>query len=152
MHTIADGRTPPIVRMKARISVIIAKRLGKLPPAQLQRVLVLLSKHSRPATYEEAEHALLAVVRSDATCAGRFGCLPRSIATCLLLRTAGIWPMWCSGIPSAPPFRAHAWIEAEGRIVAEIGELTSYCRLMTVPEHYGWDSHESESESAQEIA
>ncbi|MBO0879863.1 MAG: lasso peptide biosynthesis protein, partial [Mycobacterium sp.] len=36
-------------------------------------------------------------------------------------------------VPTKPPFRAHAWIEADGHIVADLGALHSYSRLISVP-------------------
>ncbi|MDO1481573.1 MULTISPECIES: lasso peptide biosynthesis B2 protein [Rhodococcus] len=120
-------------KVKVGASVLVAKQLARLTPWTLHRVLTFLARRARPARYDEAERAVLAVVQHDPTCAGRFGCLPRSIAACLLLRTDGSWPIWCTGIPAAPPFRAHAWLETEGRLVAELGQPSSYRTLMTMP-------------------
>ena len=45
-------------------------------------------------------------------------CLERSVATALLCRMRGSWPDWCAGV-ALEPFRAHAWVEAEGSVVGE---------------------------------
>jgi len=37
----------------------------------------------------------------------------------LLCRQRGYAPTWCVGVVATPPFAAHAWIEADDRIVDE---------------------------------
>jgi len=65
-------------------------------------------------------------------CCGRNACLPRTIATAILCRSAGHWPTWCTGVLAAPPFSAHAWIEAEGRTVDEYVDDTSLVTMLSV--------------------
>jgi hypothetical protein len=52
-------------------------------------------------------------------CAGREGCLPRSLATVLFCRLQGRWAAWCVGTRTVPPFGAHAWVEVAGEPVGE---------------------------------
>ncbi|MFD0382133.1 lasso peptide biosynthesis B2 protein [Streptomyces stramineus] len=60
------------------------------------------------------------------------GCLQRSVATALLCRMRGVWPDWCTGVRTAP-FRAHAWVEVDGRPIGEPHQDDYYRRLMVVP-------------------
>jgi hypothetical protein len=44
----------------------------------------------------------------------------------------GEWPTWVTGVRMAP-FRAHAWVEAEGRLVDEPYPAGYHVPTMTVP-------------------
>ncbi|MEU6552647.1 lasso peptide biosynthesis B2 protein [Streptomyces sp. NPDC046915] len=59
---------------------------------------------------------------------GCSGCLQRTIATALLCRVRGAWPTWCTGVRTHP-FAAHAWVEAEGRLVGE-GHLRGHFKTL----------------------
>ncbi|MFD5735820.1 lasso peptide biosynthesis B2 protein [Streptomyces sioyaensis] len=123
----------PANRACARPAVVLARLLTRLPPRRLQRLLGLISRGARPAAYEQALSARNAVTAVSALCAGREGCLPRSVATALVCRARGIWPAWCVGVRAAPPFAAHAWVETTGRPVGE-SIPDNYLRvLITVP-------------------
>ncbi|WUH96275.1 lasso peptide biosynthesis B2 protein [Spirillospora sp. NBC_00431] len=111
--------TPPARRAAARVAVALARLLARLPPGYIRLVLGILSAGARPATYEQARAARDAVTSVSLTCLGPRGCLPRSVATALLCRLGGAWPTWCAGVRTLPPFGAHAWVEAEDRIVEE---------------------------------
>ncbi|MEW2355924.1 lasso peptide biosynthesis B2 protein [Spirillospora sp. NPDC029432] len=116
-------------RIAARTAVAAARGLVRLPPWRLRRVLEAARRGARPATVDEAAAARRAVVAVSVLCAGQ-GCLPRSVATALLCRLGGSWPDWCTGVLTEP-FRAHAWVEAEG---VPVGEDTGhYHKVMTVP-------------------
>lgn len=67
--------------------------------------------------------------------AGRYGCLMRSVATALLSRRYGAWTTWCVGVRTELPFAAHAWVEADGRLVGEAGDMTTFSRLIVVGPH-----------------
>jgi hypothetical protein len=124
-------------RAAARLAVALARLLALLPPARIRAVLAVLRRGARPATYGQARAARDAVVAVSLTCLGPRGCLPRSLATVLLCRMGGGWPTWCAGARVMPPFGAHAWVEAEGRLVEENvpdGYLTP---LITVPPRDG---------------
>lgn len=117
---------------KIQLTVVAAKRLARRPPQRLKALLAKLSAGTRPASYAEASRARDEVLTHNALCRGRNSCLPRSIATALLCRSRGTWPSWCVGVIASPPFGAHAWVEADGRIVDEPIESTSYRTFFTV--------------------
>ncbi|KLJ03154.1 lasso peptide biosynthesis B2 protein [Streptomyces albidoflavus] len=122
-----SARTPLRRRLAARGAVGAALLLARLSPGRIRRALTLVAKGARPATAEEALAARRAVVSVSRRCAGQ-GCLPRAIATALLCRLSGRWPDWCTGVRTEP-FRAHAWVEADGAPVGE-GEDARYYRTV----------------------
>jgi hypothetical protein len=129
----ARSEVPRRARIAARLAVAVAKPLTRLPPDRIRRLLTALARGARPAGFERAAAARDAVTTVSLVCAGREGCLQRSIATALLCRARGSWPTWCVGVRTAPPFAAHAWVEAEGRMVGE-GVPEGYFRvLISVP-------------------
>lgn len=113
-----------------RLAAGVARLLVLLPPARLQRVLRVLSKRTRPATYDQAAYARNAVVSVSTRCAG-LGCLQRSVATALLCRAHGRWVDWCSGF-RIQPFGAHAWVEVDEKPVDEPGELAVFRTVLAV--------------------
>nr|WP_202446765.1 lasso peptide biosynthesis B2 protein [Streptomyces sp. SID5468] len=104
-------------RAVALCAVFAARLLVRLPPGRLRRVLTRVCRGARPAGAESAARAREAVVAVSLRCAGPY-CLQRSVATALLCRLSGQWPDWCTGVRTEP-FRAHAWVEAEGVPVGE---------------------------------
>jgi hypothetical protein len=106
-------------RMVTRLAVGIARLLATRSPREIRMVLSLLRGGARPATVEQAKAIRDSVVTVSLACAGREGCLPRSLATVLLCRVRGCWPTWCVGARRLEPFGAHAWVEAEGVPVGE---------------------------------
>ncbi len=130
-HEVARPTLPAQV---ATVAVAAAARgLAKTPPRFLRRVLGVLSVGAHEATYEEARAARDLVLTVSAYTRGGSACLPRSIATALVCRRRGVWPDWCVGVLSAPPFTAHAWVEAEGRIVDEPMTSADFSKLFSVP-------------------
>ncbi|KAB2370746.1 lasso peptide biosynthesis B2 protein [Actinomadura montaniterrae] len=117
-------------RAGARAAVGAARLIAALPPRRLRRVLAVLRRGARPATGEEALAARQAVVTVSVQCAGQ-GCLQRSLATVLLCRAGGTWPDWCTGV-RLEPFRAHAWVEADGEPVGERAEVLAFAKTMVV--------------------
>jgi hypothetical protein len=120
-------------RWVVRCVVLLARLLALLRPRLLGRLLRLLAGGARPAGYDEALLARRSVVSVSPYCAGWRGCLPRSIAICLLCRRSGCWPLWSVGVRATPPFAAHAWVEAAGRMVGEPGPRAAYRALLQVP-------------------
>ncbi|AIA02566.1 lasso peptide biosynthesis B2 protein [Streptomyces noursei] len=120
-HPIPESHvgTSFVQRAAARAAVAVARPLLLLPPARLSGILRRVARGARPAGHERTFRARQAVTTVSAVCAGREGCLPRSVATALLCRARGEWPTWCVGVRAAPPFGAHAWVTAEGRLVGE---------------------------------
>lgn len=127
-----SGRRRRLDRTRARLAVAVARVLNLLPPRLIRLCLRVLSRGARPASIEAAEAARRTVVAVSPAAAGAYGCLIRSIATTLVLRTRGQWPTWCVGVRAEPPFGAHAWVEAEERLVDEPGTMQTYRRLITV--------------------
>nr|BAL72549.1 lariatin biosynthetic protein [Rhodococcus jostii] len=122
-------------RLRLASALSLGKALSHLPPGLLRRSMTAFAAKARPASYREAEAAVVSITQYSKASAGPGSCLQRSISVCILMRLDGRWPTWCVGVPSKPPFRAHAWIEAGGQIVAELGDMNSYSRLMTISTH-----------------
>src|SRR3712207_3106579 len=123
-------------RGRVRTMVAAARLLSTRSPQRIRKVLTRLRRGARPATYEEACIARQAVVSVSLACAGREGCLARSLATTLLCRSNGYWPTWCLGARRLAPFYAHAWVEVDDVMRSEehTSELQSrqylVCRLL----------------------
>ena len=60
----------------------------------------------------------------------RLDCLPRAMATYLLLRWQGLPATLCIGVKRYP-FAAHAWVECFGEVLGE--SRTSWCHEAYVP-------------------
>ncbi|WP_406638461.1 lasso peptide biosynthesis B2 protein [Amycolatopsis sp. WGS_07] len=112
------------------LTVSIATLLLLLSPKHLCAALEFARRGARPATYEQARNARRSVVAISLRCAGD-GCLLRSVATALLCRAHGTWPTWRTGVRTQP-FSAHAWIEADGKVVDEIHPPGYFAPLLTV--------------------
>ncbi|MFI1223227.1 MULTISPECIES: lasso peptide biosynthesis B2 protein [unclassified Streptomyces] len=124
------GAGPGGVRLRAAVAAAIV--LSRLKPGRLRRVLARCARGARPASYAETLEVLEAVVATSRRCAGRYGCLPRSVAVALACRMSGVWPDWCAGVRAAPPFSPHAWVQAGGRTVGEQVEPADLRPLMVV--------------------
>jgi hypothetical protein len=118
-------------RVAALAAVSAATLLERLPPRRLRRVLEAARRGARPATAAQALAARDAVVAVSIRCAGQ-GCLRRSVAVVLLCRMGGAWPDWCTGV-RVEPFRAHAWVEANGAAIGELDDMHLYHKTMSVP-------------------
>jgi hypothetical protein len=123
---------PPFGRRgRAYLAVIVARVLATRSPARMRAILTMVSRGARPADQTRALLARQDVTAVSMVCRGARGCLPRSIATALVCRLSGTWPTWCAGVRAVAPFSAHAWVEAEGRMVGEI-EPDGYFRPLIV--------------------
>ncbi|MEU9031356.1 lasso peptide biosynthesis B2 protein [Streptomyces sp. NPDC048383] len=131
------ARLPLRRRLWIRTLVGAARLLVLLAPHRLRRALTFLSRGAAPATAAQALRARGAVLEASLAMNGMRSCLPRSVAVALLCRSRGVWPTWCVGVRAAPPFTAHAWVEAEGGLVGEKGRYESWSRLITVGPHQG---------------
>ncbi|QIS10461.1 lasso peptide biosynthesis B2 protein [Nocardia arthritidis] len=117
----------------ARFIIVVATVLTYLPPYRIRQILMVVRRGAHPASHESAVAARNAVVAVSMRCAGRDGCLVRSLSTVLLCRFFGQWPTWCIGVQNLPPFGAHAWVEAEGKLVNELVPYDYLSRLIVVP-------------------
>jgi hypothetical protein len=120
-------------RILVTILVGVARLLATQSPRRIRKVLGWLRRGARAASYDEAHTARQTVVTVSLVCAGREGCLPRSLATVLLCRLRGRWPTWCVGARRMAPFGAHAWVEAEGVPVDEDYPPDYFRKFFTVP-------------------
>ncbi|MEV5962850.1 lasso peptide biosynthesis B2 protein [Kribbella sp. NPDC051952] len=119
-------------RVAVRLVVPVARLLATRSPAQLRRVMGVLAKGTRPADGQVTTRARAAVVAVSMSCSGPQGCLPRSIATALLCRARGQWPVWCVGVRRYPPFGAHAWVEVGGKAIGEPYPTDYHAKLISV--------------------
>ncbi|MFD6392229.1 lasso peptide biosynthesis B2 protein [Nocardia sp. NPDC060259] len=126
----AEGRRGE--RFSARWAVRVARIIVMLPPHRIEWLLNKLHRGSSPAAFDDAERWRRRVVEVSPAAAGRYGCLIRSVATTLLGRRYGAWPTWCVGVRTELPFAAHAWVEAEGKLVGEPGDMATFSRLIVV--------------------
>lgn len=109
----------PLARAQIAVITPIACLIHRRSPQHMKRILQKLSTGARPATYDEAKRARDEILTASARCRGGSACLIRSLSVALLCRLRGTWPTWCVGVLAAPPFAAHAWVEADGEIVDE---------------------------------
>ena len=123
-------RPTGLLLLRTRLVVGIAFLLTFLRPDVLAFALRHVMKGAAPATAAGAYRARAHACAVSARCAGQ-GCLQRSIAVVLLCRLAGTSPVWKTGYRVAP-FAAHAWVEVEGRPVAEPGDVSSYTTVIEV--------------------
>jgi len=129
-----DPRSVPFgQRVRVRAAVAAARLLSTQSPRRIRAVLTRLRQGARPASYAQACAARHAVVSVSLACAGREGCLVRSLATVLLCRSHGYWPTWCLGARRLAPFYAHAWIEVDGVMIGEEYPADYFRTLFTVP-------------------
>ncbi|MFD0689753.1 lasso peptide biosynthesis B2 protein [Actinomadura fibrosa] len=119
-------------RVRVRLAVGAGACLARLKPRRIEKVLAFASRGARPATRDEAEALLSDVLAASLRSHGTEACLRRSLAVVLLGRTRGVWPTWCVGVLTAPPFMAHAWVEAGGVMIGERAGAAFYGRLISV--------------------
>ncbi|WP_079056522.1 lasso peptide biosynthesis B2 protein [Streptomyces caeruleatus] len=114
--------------------IIPASRvLSRKSPRQLRKLLGRLAAGARPASYSEAKLARDQILTASPRCRGGSACLVRSLSVALLCRSRGVWPTWCVGVIATPPFSAHAWVEADGRVVDEPLDSADFRTFFTVP-------------------
>ena len=129
-----EPRSVPLPRRTVvYVMVGAARLLATQSPRRIRRVLGWLQRGAKPATVEQAKAAWDDVMAVSLTCAGREGCVPRSLAIVLLCRLRRAWPTWCVGARRVPPFAAHAWVEADGVMVGDQYPPDYFRTLFTVP-------------------
>ncbi|WP_306208666.1 lasso peptide biosynthesis B2 protein [Actinoplanes sp. RD1] len=127
-----DVAVPVPHRLVVSAAVGVARVLARRRPADLCRILATVRRGAPPASYAEAQRARNLVLTVSTRCCGRKACLQRSIATFLVCRAWGRSVTWCAGVLAAPPFTAHAWVEACGRPVDESGDGTALTTICSV--------------------
>jgi hypothetical protein len=120
-------------RILVRLAVGLAQLLARQPPRRIKKVLVGIQRGAEPATFAQAKAARDAVIAVSLACAGREGCLTRSLATVVYCRLHGQCATWCLGARRLPPFAAHAWIEVDGLAVDEPYPPDYFRTFFTVP-------------------
>ncbi|MEV7466808.1 lasso peptide biosynthesis B2 protein [Streptomyces kronopolitis] len=125
------ARLPLRRRLLPLLAVGVARPLARLTPLRLRTVLEFARRGAAPADAGQAQRARDQVVSVSLRCAGQ-NCLQRSLATALLCRARGVWPTWSTGVRTHP-FAAHAWVEAEGRLIGEPHPKDYFKPLLTVP-------------------
>ncbi len=120
-------------RLLARLAVGAAHLLATQPPRRIRRALSFVQRGAEPATLGQATAARGTVFSVSLACAGREGCLVRSLATVLLCRAQGTYPTWCVGARRLPPFGAHAWVEVGGVPVDEPYPPDYFRKFFAVP-------------------
>lgn len=128
---------PLAMRARVRGASLLAALLAKQPPARIRSVLSWVRRGARPASHDDAAAVREATVAVSLDAAGPEGCLRRTLTVALLCRARGIWPTWCVGVTTLPPFRAHSWIEAEGRVVGEDVPSSTFCTMIALPARGG---------------
>lgn len=123
--------------MRVRLASLLAVAVARLSPARIRGLLNWLRRGARPASYERAAQLRDATVEVSLSAAGPEGCLRRTLTVVLVCRSHGIWATWCVGVTRLPPFRAHSWIEAEGRVVGEDVPASQFCTLIALPARAG---------------
>lgn len=123
---------PLRLRLLTRLAICTARLLVLLKPHLLTRVLTRLSRGAAAADSTQAHAARASVLAASLSLNGLRSCLPRSVSIALLCRLQGVWPTWCVGVRAAPPFAAHAWVEAGGELIGERGNPDTFARLITV--------------------
>ncbi|NKY78917.1 lasso peptide biosynthesis B2 protein [Nocardiopsis dassonvillei] len=124
-----------IVASGALLMVLTNARIGPRR-SRMNRMVRLAQNVSkfgrRPATTAEAAEVVHAVRRLGLFSPVRVACLEESVAAALALAALGRGVRWCHGV-IADPIRLHAWIEAEGRPVAEPDSTRRCTALLTIP-------------------
>lgn len=112
--------------------VRVASIMQRQQPARLRRLLTRIAAGAMPASYAQTYAIKEQVLTASPECRGSEACLTRSITIALLCRLRGSWPEWCVGVLMSPPFTAHAWVQAESRIVEDVLLTGDYRTFYTV--------------------
>lgn len=116
--------------IRVHLVVAAARLLAKRSPDRIEKVMSLAAKGAQPASYLQIRDTQRTVLSVSAICAGD-GCLHRSISVALLCRMTGTFPEWKTGI-QMDPFRAHAWVQAEGKSADHGMDPDTWIELITV--------------------
>ncbi|GAA1860334.1 lasso peptide biosynthesis B2 protein [Myceligenerans crystallogenes] len=119
----------------ALVLTVIVRDVGSKAHA-MSRLLALMEVANnvsrRPAGPESARAAVQCVRAVAFWMPTRVACLEESVAAMVYLAFAGRTPTWCHGV-ATDPHTLHAWIECDGRAVAEPASTSRYTILRTIP-------------------
>jgi ATP-binding cassette subfamily B protein len=119
-------------RVYARLAVLLARRLERAKPSDVERTLQRWANRFPPAEERMVAVYRNAVCAASRRCRGQEGCLLRSLSVVVMGRMRRESVSWCTGIDDKP-FRAHAWVEVNGKPVGEPAEVETYAKTMEVP-------------------
>jgi hypothetical protein len=116
---------------KALIGLLLYDLLGFGLPRSFRRLHKFVqNRHvaSGPATPDSIERVCKAMNYACVFYCKHVLCLQRSTVTTWLLRNAGVAAQMVVGTQEMP-FKAHAWVEVDGRVINEITNVSHYIEL-----------------------
>ncbi len=118
-----------IDRLRGFFTVVVAYiALRCLSLAKIRQILsVVKPRCSREISFNEANIGWEAVRQPTFFFSGRLACIELSLAFVLFALTKGLSTTWCVGV-ATEPFRAHAWIEVDGKPFREAAHLQQHFR------------------------
>lgn len=134
VRPVSVARLRALDRFVILVFVSLARLMVRSSPTVLRTRLARLCSGVRLGSYFEVQKVRDAVLSSSSLCRGSDACLIRSVTVLLVCRWKGYVPVWCVGVAVVPPFAAHAWLEAEGRVVDEPFTVDSFKAFFKVPE------------------
>ena len=120
-------------RLIALIAIIIGRRMERQRIGEFCRRLEMWSERYPPADTGMAERYRNAVCAVSRRCRSQQGCLLRSLSTAAACRISRRSVTWCTGFTDRP-FRAHAWVEANGTPIGEPDAVRRYTITRTSSE------------------
>jgi len=124
-------QVPRRIKLLTRMALFLSAPLNRVSPQTIEQVLTHLTKRLPAATEEQVLDIRAATCAVSRRCRSQDGCIRRSLAvataTCLIRRSVS----WCTGY-AQDPFRAHAWVELNGKPVGEPKEIYMYTKTIDV--------------------
>ncbi len=110
--------------VKGLFSVVIAFiALRFLSLEKISKILSYIKPYcSREISVKEADVIWNAVRKTNFFFSGRVACIELSLAFVIFALSKGLSVTWCVGVASEP-FRAHSWIEVDGKPFREGNNL-----------------------------
>lgn len=118
-------------RLKGLLAVIVAYTVLRcLSLSSISKILIFFKNRcSREIAIKEAEIAWAAVRQYSFFFSGRVACLELSLGFVLFALTKGLSATWCVGV-ATEPFRAHAWVEIDGKIFREVDKFEEHFKKL----------------------
>ncbi|WP_193200332.1 lasso peptide biosynthesis B2 protein [Nostoc sp. MG11] len=120
-------------RLKGLAAVTIAYTILRLLSMEKICSIITSLKHlcSHQIDIGEADLIWATVHKSSFLFSGRVACLEASLAFVILALSKGLSSTWCVGV-ATEPFRAHAWVEIDGKPFHESHYVEQFKALFTV--------------------